>query len=71
MDMIHAEEGSSGAVGPFLCLKVNNEGVEVNAMVDTGSQSTVISRAMVHKIGKHMRFQGKDFPQLNIPHLHL
>ena len=40
-------------------------------MVDTGSQSTVISCAMLHKIGKHMRSQGKDFPQLNRPHLHL
>ena len=39
--------------------------------VDTGSQSTVISCAMLHKIGKHMRSQGKDFPQLNRPHLHL
>ena len=24
MDMIHTEEGSSRAVGPLLCLKVNN-----------------------------------------------
>ena len=61
---IHTEEGSSRAVGPLLCLKVKIEGVEVDAMVDTGSQSTVISCAMLHKIGKHMKSQGKDFPQL-------
>ena len=58
MDMVHAKEDSSGAVGPLLSLKIKIEGVEVDAMVDTGSQSTVISH-------------GKDFPTLNRPHLHL
>ena len=71
VDMVHAKEGSSGAVGPLLSLKVKIEGVEVDAMVDTGSQSTVISRSMLHKIGKHLRMQGKNFPKLNRPHLHL
>ena len=35
-------------------------------MVDTGSQSTVISCAMLYKIGKHMRFQGKDFKHADL-----
>ena len=71
MDMVHAKEDSSGAVGPLLSLKIKIEGGEVDAMVDTGSQSIVISHSMLHKIGKYLRFQGKDFPTLNRPHLHL
>ena len=50
VDVVHAKEGSSGAVGPLLSLKVKIEGVEVDIMIDTGSQSTVISRSMLHKI---------------------
>ena len=64
VDVVRAEEGSSGAVGPILSLKIKIEGVDVDAMVDTGSQSTVISRSMLHRIGKHPRSQGKKFPDL-------
>ena len=71
VDTIQAKETSLGAVGPLLSLKVKIEGLEVDAMVDAGSQSTVTSRSMLHKIGKHLRLQGKDFPKLNRPHLHL
>ena len=71
VDVVRAEEGSSGAVGPILSLKIKIEGVDVDAMVDTGSQSTVISRSMLHRIGKHLRSQGKEFPTLNRPHLQL
>ena len=67
-DMVHAKEGALGAVGPLLSLKVKIEG-EVDAVVDTGSQSTVISRSMLHKIGKHLKSQSKDYPKLDRPHL--
>ena len=40
-------------------------------MVNTDSQSTLISRSMLHKIGKPLRSQGEDFPKLNRPHLYL
>ena len=71
VDVVHAKEGSSGTVGPLLSLRVKIKGVEVDAMIDTGSQSTVISRSMLHKIGNHLRSQGKHFPTLNRPHLQL
>ena len=71
VDVVHAKEGSSGAVGPLLSLKVKIEGVEVDAMIDTDSQSTVISCSMLHKIGKHLRDQGKQCPILNRPRLQL
>jgi len=35
---------TSGAVGPTLFVEVKIEGVPVRAMVDTGAQSTIISR---------------------------
>ena len=49
VDVADAKEGSSGAVGPLLSLKVKTEGVEVDAMIDTGLQSTVISHLMLHR----------------------
>ena len=71
VDMIQAKETSLGAVGPLLSLKVKIEGVDVDAMVNTDSQSTLISHSMLHKIRKHLRSQGKKFSKLNRPHLHL
>lgn len=40
-------------------------------MVDTGTQSTAISCSMLHQIGKHMKSQGKEFPQLQKLSVHL
>ena len=36
-------------------------------MVDTGSQSIIISRGMLHKIDKHLTSKGKPMPQLKVP----
>ena len=71
VDVVHTKEGSSGALGPLLSLKVKIEGVEVDVMIDIGSQSTAISYSMLHNIGKHLRSQGKHFPTLNRSHLQL
>ena len=71
VDVVHDKESLSGAVGPVMSLKVKIEGVEVDAMVDTGSQSTVISCSMLHKIRWHLKSQGKIFPKLSRPHLQL
>ena len=48
-------------------IQLHIEGVPVEAMVDTGSQSTVISRAVLHKVGRHLRQQEKEMPQLRLP----
>ncbi len=50
---ITAADGVGPAVGPTLYLEVLIDGVHVYAMVDTGSQSTIISRALLHAIGCH------------------
>ena len=53
----------SSAVGPTL-LALQIEGVQVSALVDTGSQSTIISRQVLQGIGKHLHSQGKPLPQV-------
>ena len=40
----------TGAVGPTLLLEVSVGGVPVSAVVDTGAQSTIISRSLLHRI---------------------
>ena len=57
----------SKAVGPTVCLPITIEGVTVEALVDTGSQSTIISRAMLKEIGRHQKCQGKPLPVLERP----
>ena len=52
------------AVGPTLELDVRVEGVQVTAMVDTGSQSSIISRSLLHRVGRHLRKQGNPVPKL-------
>ena len=43
-----------GAVGPTLMLKLSVEGLQVAAVVDTASNSTIISRSMLHDIKHHL-----------------
>ena len=38
------------------------EGVQVSALVDTGSQTTIIAHTVLHEIGRHLREQGKPLP---------
>ena len=57
-------QGSPSAVGPTLELDVCIEGVQVAAMIDTGAQSSIISRSFLHSIGRHLRRQGKQVPKL-------
>ena len=66
-DTISTKEQTSNAVGPTLMLQLQIEGVPVEAMVDTGSQSTVVSRAVLHEVGKHLHQQGREMPQLRAP----
>ena len=58
-DVISTKEQTGKAVGPTLVIPLHIEGVPVKAMVDTGSQSTVISRTVLHKVGRHLHQQEK------------
>ena len=56
-----------GAVGPSYWLQITVEGLSVSALVDTGSQSTIISRSLLHKVFKHLKENGKALPTLDHP----
>ena len=55
------------AVGPTVYMSVQVSGVPVEAMVDTGTQSTIISRSLLHEIGCHMKRTGQPLPCLERP----
>jgi len=65
--MVTAENLPSSAIGPTLLFALQIEGVQVSALVDTGSQSTIISHQVLYDIGKHLHSQGKPLPQLEKP----
>ena len=57
----------TGAVGPSYWLQISVEGLAVSALVDTGSQSTIISRSLLHKVFLHLKKHGKTLPTLDYP----
>ena len=50
-----------GVLGHALCLDVMIEGVQVEALVDSCSEVTIISRSLLHEIGKCCKEQGETF----------
>ena len=60
-----------GARGHTLCLDVVIGGVPTEALVDSCSEVTIISRSMLHEIGKGQHKQGKPCPLLDTPSLAL
>ena len=54
-------------VGSTPHVTVEIEGVRATALVDTGSQSTIISRPLLHKIASRLRANGKPLPTLVLP----
>ena len=59
------------ASGHTLCLDLTVEGVQVEALVDTCSEVTIISRSLLHEIGEKCKEQGRPLPQLVVPSLAL
>ena len=57
----------TGAEGPSYWLQISVEGLAVSAFVDTGSQSTIISRSLLHKVSAHLKETGKALPKLDYP----
>ena len=62
--VVTASDSQAGVVGPTLLLDLQIEGVRVEALVDTGSQCTIISRTTLHAIAKHLRENGHPLPKL-------
>ena len=67
VDTMTADLPVSPTVGPTPHLCVEVEGVSVIALVDSGSQSTIILQPLLHKISKKLRSQGKPLPELLLP----
>ena len=59
------------AVGDTVYLDVLMEDVPVRAMVDTGAQSTIISRSMLHEIAHQSQADGRPPPTLSEPSVRL
>ena len=61
---VSIQEQTSDAVGPTLLLQLH---IPVEAIVDTGSRSTVISTAVLDEVGKHLHQLGKEMAKLIVP----
>ena len=68
---VNASCEHAGAVGSLLGVEVSIEGVSIAAMLDTGAQSTIISRSVLHDIDRHLREVGKKLPPLELPTVRL
>ena len=51
------------AIGPTMVVDVEVEGVLVSAVVDTGSQSTIVLRPFLHKVKRYLEGKGKAMPE--------
>lgn len=72
LNMIMGTRGDNPqAVGPTINIQIEICGVPVEAMLDTGAQSTIISRELIHKVVRHIRSQGQTVPALQLPTVRL
>ena len=72
VDTISADKCAiTDAVGSTLYVDLTIGCVPVQAMVDTGSQFTIISRDVLHQVCRHLASQGKPLPQLKVPSVRL
>jgi hypothetical protein len=58
---------SAETVGPVLYLNLKMEGHPVKAVVDSGAQSTIISRNILHQVADNMQKNGRTGPALVLP----
>ena len=62
---VTASEEQTEAVGKLLYMQV--QGVPVDAMLDTGSQSTIILCSTLHVLNMKLQQEGKKLPPLELP----
>ena len=59
--------GKAGVIGSLLKVGVEIKGVPVKALLDTGAQSTIISRSTLHAVVRHLQEHNRPVPELEIP----
>ena len=65
--IVESKPTLDNVVGPTPHLELSVGDVNVSALVDSVSQSTIISREFLHKIAKKARSEGKPLPSLKLP----
>ena len=65
-----SQEGGGKAVGPTIYMPVRLGGIVVEAMMDTGSQSTIISQSLL-QIARSLKAAGNPLPVLELPTVRL
>ena len=68
---VAASEEQADAVGTWLHMEICIEGLPVTAMVDTGAQSTIISRETLHVVNQHLKQEERTLPPLELPTVQL
>ena len=68
---VAASDEQADAVGTWLHVEICIEGLPVSAMVDTGSQSTIISRETLHAVNQHLKQEERTLPPLELPTVQL
>lgn len=59
------------AVGLVVYVEIQIEGLPVKAVVDSGAQSSIMSRDLLHKVARHMQSHGCSIPKLAQPSVKL
>lgn len=63
-DVVTTTAATSEAIGPVMYLEVEVKCVPVDAIIDCGSQSSIISQELLHKVGHALYREGKPLPTL-------
>ena len=71
VDVVSSDPKVSRVVGPTPYFGIVVEGVQVSALVDSGSQSTVISRPLLHQVARKLHAEGMLLPKLTKPTVRL
>ncbi len=62
---------AADVVRPVVYVEVMIDGFPVKAVVDSGAQSTILSRHLLHQVARHMQSQGRSVPKLVQPSVRL
>ena len=66
-NVVRASKEKAGVIGTLLHLEVLIERLPVKAMIDTGAQFTIISRATLHDVCRHLKQQQQELSPLEKP----